>query len=1367
MIVPSHSAEIWQQLDAYWKQAEEAMLFDAAWTRKRLRAIRFGDVDANAVNAELKRIESRLRQSIAKRIRRVSSAPSVTLQPDLPVTEHAAEISRAIKEHQVIVVAGDTGSGKSTQLPLICLQLGRGAAGMIAHTQPRRIAARSIASRLASQLQQSVGRDVGFKVRFTDTASDATRIKVMTDGVLLNETRSDRYFDRYDTIILDEAHERSLNIDFLLGYIKRILPRRPDLRVIITSATIDTERFANHFAPNDTPAPVISVQGRTYPVEVRYRPVEQLPQVDADDTPVRAPDRPVEDVVVDAAHELARDTTGDLLVFLPGEREIRDAAEALRKRGPKPFDLLPLYSRLTAQQQDEVFADHKRRRIVLATNVAETSLTVPNIHGVIDTGTARISRYSTRRRLQRLPVEAVSQASANQRKGRCGRVAPGICIRLYDEDDFNKRPEFTQPEILRTNLAGAVLQMKSLRLGEIAQFPFVERPDDRLIRDAEDTLRELNAIDDHNNLTQIGKELSHLPVDPRIGRMLLEAAAEHVLPEMLVIASFLSVQDPRERPFDKREEADLLHARFNDEASDFVTVLNLWSHWKKLQDQLGSSALKRGVKQQYLSHARLREWNDVYKQLREMLKELGYSDSTRTTRRAGRSDRSPEPRLASQLRESSRRPSPAEPDMYAAIHRSILSGMLVSIGKLADRREYQGTHGTRFEVHPSSPLSQIRPQWIVAAEVVHTTKHYARVVARVQPKWIERVAHHLVQRTYTDPIWSVERQRVHANEKVSLFGLELITDRPVHYGPINPDASRELFIHHGLVDESAEVGGDFLKKNRKLIDEIEHMEAKQRKRDLLVDSITRFDFYNARIPKGVHNTELFETWRIQTERRRPTILHMTMEDLLRGDAQLPAEELYPSTIRVPAGELPVDYAMEPQSDADGLTLTVPIEAMNQIDEDQCEWLVPGLIREKIIELVRRLPKQYRRHFGPAPAFADAALAELKFGDGSLTKALSRLVARANGITIPPTVWRRVELPAHLRMTYRIIDRDGSELGTSSDLTTLKQTLAPTLSRRLRTSIDSELTREQIVSWDFGDLPEHADLQRAGVSVRAWCALADAGSSAAIRLFDSESTARSHMRLGLRRLLMLAARRELKALVDAAPEMNALRLMYSTIGPAAELRDELVTMTADLAFLQTVDPWTIRTKADFESLLQKGLPQIHTTVGRAITVAKDLLSKRQAVLTAIDAPQPDAWNRVADDIRSHVELLTPQRFLSTTPSSRYANLSRTLSADLQRWEKLARNGVAKDAVLASELKPYTDVLDAIMAAEHTEGHQTMFDDQLDTYKWLIEDLRVSLFAPTFTPRGAGGRKRIDELRSIIMARLPGSMLDTLAQRTSAR
>lgn len=1363
-VAPGVSTEVSDALCALSQRAIDAMTFDASWAHYRIRSIRFGDIDPEEVQAEIKRIEARLERSVTKRQRRTSTSPHVTLQPDLPVTNHAEEIACAIQRHPVVIVAGDTGSGKSTQLPLICLQVGRGAAGMIAHTQPRRIAARSIASRLASQLQQSVGGDVGFKVRFTDTASDSTRIKVMTDGVLLNETRSDRYLDRYDTIIIDEAHERSLNIDFLLGYIKRTLPRRPDLRVIITSATIDTQRFAEHFGNGTSPAPIISVQGRTYPVELRYRPVEQPSQVDADETSVRSHDRPIEDAIVDAAHELARDTAGDLLVFLPGEREIREASEALRKNGPKSFDLLPLYSRLSASQQDEVFADHSRRRIVLATNVAETSLTVPNIHGVVDTGTARVSRYSTRRRLQRLPIEPVSRASANQRMGRCGRVAPGICIRLYAQDDFDARAQFTQPEILRTSLAGALLQMKSLNLGDTTTFPFIERPDERLVRDAEETLRELNAIDEHSNLTQIGKELSHIPVDPRIGRMLLEATAEHVLPEMLVVASFLSVQDPRERPFDKRDDADMHHARHRDEASDFVTVLNLWKHWKKLQNQHGSSALKRALKQQFLSHTRLREWSDVHKQLREMLSELGHSDRSedRTKRRAGRSSRSPEPRLASQLRESAQRPGPSEPDMYAAIHRSILAGMLVSIGKLADRREYQGTHGTRFEIHPSSPISQIRPQWIVAADVVHTTKHYARMVARVQPKWIERVAHHLVQRTHTDPIWSVDRQRVHANEKVTLFGLELVADRPVHYGPINPDASRELFIHHGLVDESAEVGGDFLKHNRRLIEEIESLEARQRKRDLLVDSITRFDFYNSRIPRGIHNTELFETWRVQSERRRPTILHMTMDDLLRSDAQLPAEELYPSTILVPAGELPVDYALEPQSDTDGLTLTVPIEALNQIDEDRCEWLVPGLIREKVIELVRRLPKQYRRHFGPAPAFADAALSELTFGLGSLTESLSRLVSRANGITIPPAVWRRVEMPGHLRMTYRIIDRDGTELDTSSDLSALRRSLGPTLSRRLRASIDSSLTREQIVSWDFGELPEHADLQRAGVTVRAWCALADAGSSAAIRLFDSEPTARAYMRFGLRRLLVLESRRELKSLIDNATEIDALRLAYSTIGPAAELRDELVAMTTDLAFLQSVDPWTIRTKQAFDGLLQSGLAHIHTTIGRAMTIAHDLLSKRQRVLAAIDAPHPDAWSAISDDIRAHVESLTPPRFLSNTPSIRYSSLSRTLSADLQRWEKLGRNGISKDAALMDELRPYQNVLDASLALGHAEHSHVLLDEQLDAYRWMVEDLRVSLFAHALAPRGTGGRKRIDECRAVVLARLPASTLDTLTQ-----
>ncbi len=984
------------------RDIRQAMGAERFRLRRRLRNIRDAQKAGKPFDRNLSRLARDVEKSVQQRKDRTSNVPATRYDPELPITAKKDEIAAAIREHQVIVVCGETGSGKSTQLPKICLEIGRGIDGMIGHTQPRRIAARSVSARIAEELGSPLGQQVGFKIRFTDATKPSTYIKLMTDGILLAESQNDRFLNQYDTIIIDEAHERSLNIDFLLGYIKRLLPKRRDLRLIITSATIDAARFSEHFAGDSGPAPVLEVSGRTYPVETRYRPlISEDPEDEGEPDPM--------DCLKAAVDELALEKpAGDMLIFLPTERDIREAAQTLRGHkipldAPgRLTDILPLYGRLSTKEQNRVFQPSKWRRIVLATNVAESSLTVPGIRYVIDTGTARISRYSARSQVQRLPIEPISQASADQRKGRCGRIGPGICIRLYSEEDYESRDRFTPPEIQRTNLASVILQTMSLDLGHLEDFPFLDPPKSSVIRDGYKTLFELGALDEKECLTDIGKQLSRLPVDPRIGRMILAGEAENCLHEVLIIASALELQDPRERPLDKQQAADAAHEQFKHEDSDFLSHLKLWDFYHKLRGDVSRSRLRKACRQHFLSYNRLREWADIYQQLLRLVEEAGFKLQKRK-------------------------------DDFEAIHRALLTGLLSNIAYRAETFEYTGAGGTKFQLWPGSGLFEKKPKWVLAAELVETNRRYLRTAAKLNPNWIEPLAGHLINKSHSEPHWDAEAGSVMAFEKVSLFGLTIVPRRSVRYGPIDPVKSRELFIQHGFVEGEMETRLEFFAHNRKLLDEVAGLQAKSRQRDLLLGEAAQFEFYDKRLPADVFDVQSLERWWKDAKHREPRLLFMSKSDLLKEGGEVLADDDFPNALTIDRMRLPLEYHLEPGSAEDGITLVVPKEGVNQLDPQRLGWLVPGLLEEKITALIKSLPKDLRRNFVPAPDTAKEVLKVLHFGQGDMTAEVAKVLSRIAGEPIPPSAFDTARLPSHLRMNVRVVDETGEALAAGRDL----------------------------------------------------------------------------------------------------------------------------------------------------------------------------------------------------------------------------------------------------------------------------------------------------------------------------------------------
>lgn len=969
-------------LEALPAQLGELMLRDQQRLRRRLQGARkIKNPDAQlAVAAEVESDIAAARQKVQAR---AASYPRITYPESLPVSQKKQDILNAVRDHQVVIVAGETGSGKTTQLPKICLELGRGVKGLIGHTQPRRLAARTVANRIADELETPLGGSVGYKVRFNDQVGENTLVKLMTDGILLAEIQQDRLLMQYDTLIIDEAHERSLNIDFILGYLRELLPKRPDLKVIITSATIDPQRFSRHF----NNAPIIEVSGRTYPVEVRYRPVVD----DGDDT-----DRDQLQAIFDAVDELGREGPGDILIFMSGEREIRDTADALNRLNLPHTEVLPLYARLSNSEQNRVFQSHHGRRIVLATNVAETSLTVPGIKYVIDPGTARISRYSFRTKVQRLPIEPVSQASANQRKGRCGRVSEGVCIRLYSEQDFLSRPAFTDPEILRTNLASVILQMTSLGLGDIAAFPFVEAPDKRNIQDGVRLLEELGAIatadNGHYQLTPQGRQLAQLPIDPRLARMVLEAQKSGSVREVMIITAALSIQDPRERPMDKQQASDEKHRRFADKDSDFLAFVNLWDYLQEQQKANSSSQFRRLCRNDFLNYLRVREWQDIYTQLRQVVKELGL-------------------------------PINSTPSDYRSVHTALLTGLLSHIGqKDADKQEFTGARNARFSIFPGSGLFKKPPKWTMVAELVETSRLWGRIAARIEPEWIEPLAQHLVKHSYSEPHWSKSQGAVMASEKVTLFGLPIVAARQVNYGAIDPLLCRELFIRHALVEGDWQTRHAFFRDNQKLRAEVEELEHKSRRRDILVDDETLFGFYDRRIPNDVVSGRHFDSWWKNAAKQQPDLLNFEKEMLIKDGANKISALDYPNFWHQGNLKLRLSYQFEPGTDADGVTVHIPLPILNQVEEQGFEWQIPGIRRELVIALIKSLPKPVRRNFVPAPNYAEAFLGRVTALELPLLDVLERELRRMTGVTVSRDDWQWDQVPDHLKMTFREIGR---------------------------------------------------------------------------------------------------------------------------------------------------------------------------------------------------------------------------------------------------------------------------------------------------------------------------------------------------------
>jgi ATP-dependent helicase HrpA len=1284
-------------LTALFPRLDSLMLRDRQRLLKRLHGAKKVSKPAamQAIADELAAEITVAEQRVASRR---AATPTIRYPENLPVSQKKQDIADAIRDNQVVIVAGETGSGKTTQLPKICLELGRGITGLIGHTQPRRLAARTVADRIADELETSLGGCIGYKVRFNDQVSDTTQVKLMTDGILLAEIQQDRLLLQYDTIIIDEAHERSLNIDFLLGYLRELLPRRPDLKVIITSATIDPQRFSKHFHN----APVIEVSGRTYPVEVRYRPVVE----DADDT-----DRDQLQAIFDAVDELGQESRGDILIFMSGEREIRDTADALNRRDLPHTEILPLYARLSNAEQNRVFQSHTGRRIVLATNVAETSLTVPGIKYVIDPGTARISRYSFRTKVQRLPIEPVSQASANQRKGRCGRVSEGICIRLYSEDDFINRPEFTDPEILRTNLASVILQMTALGLGDIAAFPFVEAPDKRNIQDGVKLLEELGAItqseDQHYKLTPSGRSLAQLPVDPRLAKMVLEAQRYACTREVMIITSALSIQDPRERPADKQQASDEKHRRFADKESDFLSFVNLWDYLQEQQKALSSSQFRRLCKMEYLNYLRVREWQDIYTQLRQVVREQGI-------------------------------PLNSEPADFRGVHTALLTGLLSHIGqKDADKQEYTGARNARFSIFPGSGLFKKPPKWTIVAELVETSRLWGRIAARIDPEWIEPVAQHLIKRSYSEPHWEKAQGAVMASEKVTLYGLPIVAARKVNYSQIDPVLSRELFIRNALVEGEWQTRHAFFKANLKLREEVEELEHKSRRRDILVDDETLFAFYDMRIPQDVVSARHFDSWWKLTSREQPELLNFAKEMLIKEGASNVSKLDYPNVWQQGNLKLRLSYQFEPGTEADGVTVHVPLPLLNQVEENGFEWQIPGVRRELIIALIKSLPKPVRRNLVPAPNYADAFLGRVTPMELPLLESLEREFRRMTGITIDREAWQWDQVPDHLKITYRVVDENNRKLNEGRDLAALKLALKGKVQETLSLVADDGLEQSGLHIWSFGDLPDHFEQKRGNYSVKAWPALVDEKDSVAIRLFDSQHEQQKAMWRGQRRLLLLNIPSPIKYLHEKLPNKAKLGLYFNPYGKVLDLIDDCIACGVDKLIDEHGGPtWQ---EAGYNKLHDKVRAELNDTV-------VDIAKKVEQILTAVFNINKRLKGRVdmsmalaLSDVKAQLGGLVYKGFVTQNGWKRLSDTLRYLTAMERRLEKMP-------------IDPHSDRARMLKIEKIQQAWSTWYnklpavrreDEDVKDVRWMIEELRVSYFAQQLGTPYPVSEKRIQQ------------------------
>lgn len=1255
--------------------------------RRQLRALQRSRRQGRPEAIVMQQLAAQIEHSIQRRKARTANLPAIQFDKRLPIVAWQEEITAAIRKHPVVIVCGDTGSGKSTQLPKICLAMGRGVDGLIGHTQPRRLAARTIAARLADELHSPLGQHVGYKIRFTDTTRPESYIKLMTDGILLAETASDRFLNQYDTIILDEAHERSLNIDFLLGYLTRLLPKRPELRCIITSATIDPERFAEHFFRITPEVPIIEVTGRSYPVEVRYRPVESV----ADQ-----PDADLPGQIVAALSELLSESSGDTLVFLPTERDIRETAKVLHawiRAESHELDVLPLYARLPVKEQGRVFAPHRKRRVVLATNVAESSLTVPGIRSVIDTGTARISRYSSRSKVQRLPIEGVSRASADQRKGRCGRTAPGICIRLYSEEDYLTRDQYTTPEIRRTNLAAVILQTLALRLGPIEEFPFVDAPRPEAIRDGYKTLFELGAIDRNQSLNKLGHQLSRFPVDPRIGRMILAADELNCLDDVLIIASALEVRDPRERPIDKQQAADEQHAKFTDATSDFLSYLNLWDFYHHLKETLSRNQLRRACRQHFLSYNRLREWADIYRQLRRLIQERDHNLPPRSN----------------------------DPN---SIHRALLTGLLSGVAYRDNTYQYTGAGGTTFYLWPGSAVFQSRPKWVMASELIETTQRYGRTVARIQPEWIEPIARHLVKTSYSDPYWDQRRSAALVWQRVSLFGLPIVPRRRVPLGPVDPSTARQLFIQHGLVQgELKEVLG-FIRTNNQVLEAIEQLAARERRTDWVIGQHVVYEFYDARLPADVFDVPRLRRWLRKTRHRNSSILEMRQQDLLDTVDPDPASDRFPNSMPVGRTRFPLEYRFEPGNNQDGVTITIPPQAINQLTSAQLDWLVAGRLEEKITALIRSLPKSIRRSLVPAPDSARKAIERLTFGQGPFLPTLAGVLEELSGETIPVEAFQLDRLPPHLVMTIHVVDEQGQTLAIDSNLDRLRRELGKQQSDEEIGQIDDAAWNQAgVTRWDFDDLPEEVTLKRGDLVVPAYPALlVQPDGSVALRLMDRPDRANLETRLGVRRLYHLATHRDVREHVAWLPKLNETKLLASTLPDAASLEKELEALIIDRAFVG--DNALPRNKRQFDDRLGSAAERLSVAVQQVSQLIHPMMTSYHQAKLAWEQLPTGRLQPVSEDIEQQLNHLVPRHFLLSTPWEWLQHFSRYFQAIDYRLDKLRHGGGARDRQSQQALKPWLEVYHDRVLSHQERG---LVDHELVLFRWMLEEFRVSLFA----------------------------------------
>ena len=1279
-----------------FSQLIDIMLVDKRRLSARIHGI--GKIkNQEAQQAVVAEIEQQIEQARLRVENRKSAVKHHIVFPEgLPVSQRKAEIEKLLSEHQVIVVAGETGSGKTTQLPKMCLELGLGHLGTIGHTQPRRIAARSVAARIAEELQAELGDLVGYKVRFNDQISDNTQIKLMTDGILLAEIQTDRFLNQYSCLIIDEAHERSLNNDFILGYLKQLLPRRPDLKVIITSATIDVERFSKHF----NNAPIIEVSGRTYPVEVRYRPV-------ADEE-----DQDQLQGILNAVDELQAEGRGDILIFMNGEREIRDTAEALQKQNLKHTEILPLFARLSAQEQNKIFHPSGLNRIVLATNVAETSLTVPGIKYVIDPGTARISRYSYRTKVQRLPIEPISQASANQRKGRCGRVSEGICIRLYSEEDFNNRPEFTDPEILRTNLASVILQMTALGLDDIEAFPFVDAPDKRHIQDGVKLLEELGAFEtvqtksgEKRRLTTIGRQLAQLPVDPRLAKMLLSAVDFGSVYEVMIIVSALSIQDPRERPTEKQQASDEKHRRFADKKSDFLAFLNLWNYVQEQQKELTKNQFRRQCQKDFLNYLRIREWQDIYQQIRLAVREMGL-------------------------------PINSEKAEYQQIHTALLSGLLSHIGlKEAEKQQYLGARNAHFAIFPNSVLFKKQPKWVMAAELVETSKLWGRMVAEIEPEWIEPLAEHLIKKSYSEPRWSKSRGAVIADEKVTLYGVPIVAARPVNYGAIDPTVSREIFIQSALVEGDWNTKHKFFKENQRLVREVEELEHKSRRRDILVDDRTLFEFYDQRIGTEVVSQKHFDTWWKKAQQKDPELLNFERSFLINDDAEQVSKLDFPNFWHQGNLKLKLTYQFEPGTDADGVTVHIPLPLLNQVEMTGFDWQIPGLREELVIALIKSLPKSYRRNFVPAPNYAQAFLGRAVPLEKPLLDTLIYELRRMTGVTVEAEHWHWEQIPSHLKMTFRVVDENGKKIAESMNLDELKFSLKDRVQESISAVADDGIEQSGLHIWSFAELPQCYEPKQRGFSVKAFPAIVDEKDAVGIKLFETEFEQAVAMQQGLRRLLLLNVPSPIKYLHEKLPNKAKLGLYFTPFGRVLDLIDDCIACAVDKLI------------ADFGGFVwnEEGFDKLRDFVRENVNeVTVDIAQKVEQILTLTHQLNQRLKGKMdftmafaLSDMKSQISGLIYQGFVQKSGYARLPDLLRYLQAIDKRMDKLAQD-VNRDRAAMLRVEQVQQAYQQLLAKL---PKSKPISDEVAEIRYMIEELRVSLFAQQLGTKYQVSDKRV--------------------------